>query len=119
MRPHEILARFSERRVVVIGDAMLDSYLEGTATRLCREGPVPVVKREWEQHVPGGAANSATNVRALGADVRFVTLTGADDSGELLRRALRERGVGDELVAREPCARTLRKLRISADGQYV
>jgi D-beta-D-heptose 7-phosphate kinase/D-beta-D-heptose 1-phosphate adenosyltransferase len=115
----EILDGFARRRAVVIGDAMLDSYLEGTATRLCREGPVPVVRRVWEQHVPGGAANSAVNLRSLGASARFLAIVGTDEAGERLRRALDERGVPSDTLVRDPAVRTLRKLRIVADGQYV
>ena len=119
MPSHEVIDRFTGLRALVVGDAMLDSYLEGTATRLCREGPVPVVKREWEQHVPGGAANSAANLHALGASVRFVALTGTDDAAAMLRAVLRERGIAEGEIASDERARTLRKLRIVANGQYV
>ena len=55
----EIVAEFAGRRVVVIGEAMLNRYLHGTADRLCREAPVPVVAVSRREDMPGGAANTA------------------------------------------------------------
>jgi bifunctional ADP-heptose synthase (sugar kinase/adenylyltransferase) len=63
-----LVRSFRHLRALVIGDAMLDTFLEGTATRLCREGPVPVVRKTAELYAPGGAANTAANLRALDAD---------------------------------------------------
>lgn len=59
-------------RVLVIGDALLDSYLEGEAARLNRDGPIPVIRKTTEQRLPGGAANVAANLHALGAHVSFL-----------------------------------------------
>jgi len=115
----EVVRRFRELRALVIGDAMLDSYVEGSAARLCAEGPVPVVRKTAEEHVPGGAANTAANVRALGADVALLGVVGPDAAGGLLRAALRARDVDDRWLVEDPGARTLHKLRILADGQYV
>src|SRR5690606_13569667 len=59
---------FSRLHLLVIGEAMLDTYLKGTTERLCREAPVPVVTLQDQEYVPGGAANAAVNMRALGAE---------------------------------------------------
>lgn len=115
----EIVRRFRGLRAVVIGDAMLDSYVEGTAARLCSEGPVPVVSTLSERHVPGGAANTAANLHALGAEVAFVGLIGRDYPGSLLMAALREAGVANRWLVEEDAVSTLHKRRIIADGQYV
>jgi D-beta-D-heptose 7-phosphate kinase/D-beta-D-heptose 1-phosphate adenosyltransferase len=115
----EIVPRFRRLRALAIGDVMLDSYLEGAATRLCTEGPVPVVRKTAEQRAPGGAANTAANLRALGADVHLLGLVGRDLAGALLRTALRERGVDDQWLVEDRQASTLHKLRILSDGQYV
>ncbi|MBX6342716.1 MAG: bifunctional hydroxymethylpyrimidine kinase/phosphomethylpyrimidine kinase, partial [Thermomicrobiaceae bacterium] len=115
----DIVRRFRRLRALVLGDAMLDSYLEGTAARLCTEGPVPVVRKTAEERAPGGAANTAANLRALGAEVAFVGLVGRDVAGALLRKALRERGVDDAWLVEDGSVTTLHKLRILADGQYV
>jgi D-beta-D-heptose 7-phosphate kinase/D-beta-D-heptose 1-phosphate adenosyltransferase len=115
----DIVRGFLGLRALVIGDAMLDSYLEGTATRLCKEGPVPVVHKVAEHRVPGGAANTAANLAALGADVVFVGLVGDDPAGALLRGALAERGVDDRWLVSDEAVSTLHKLRLLANDQYV
>lgn len=117
--PVDLVRRFRQLRALVIGDAMLDSYLEGTAARLCTEGPVPVVRKTAEERAPGGAANVAVNLRALGAEVTFIGLIGADVPGTLLRQALRDRGVDDGSLVEDESVATLHKLRILADTQYV
>jgi D-beta-D-heptose 7-phosphate kinase/D-beta-D-heptose 1-phosphate adenosyltransferase len=114
-----LVRQFRMQRVLVIGDAMLDTYLEGTATRLCSEGPVPVVSRTAEYRIPGGAANTAANLRALDADVIFLGVIGRDLAGSLLRSALREHGISDQWLVEDESVSTLHKLRILADGQYV
>ncbi len=114
-----LVQHFRRLRVLVIGDAMLDTYLEGTAARLCSEGPVPVVSKTAEYRIPGGAANTAANLRALGAEVYFLGVTGADLAGSLLRTALRQQSISDSWLIEDASAQTLHKLRILADGQYV
>ena len=115
----DIVQRFRGLRALVIGDAMLDSYLEGTAARLCSEAPVPVVRKLAEERVPGGAANVAANLAALGAEVFLLGVTGDDPAGRLLRAALRDRGIDDSWLVADTRATTLHKLRILANGQYV
>jgi D-beta-D-heptose 7-phosphate kinase/D-beta-D-heptose 1-phosphate adenosyltransferase len=105
--------------VLVIGDAMLDTYIEGTASRLCTEGPVPVVRKSTEDHVPGGAANTAANLVALGAEVFFLGLIGRDATGALLRSTLQARGVSDSLLVADDRIASLQKVRMLADDQYV
>ena len=73
-----VLDAFSRVRVLVAGDTMLDVYREGTANRLCREGPVPVVRVRERTDCAGGAANTAVNLRRLGAEVDLMSLVGDD-----------------------------------------
>jgi D-beta-D-heptose 7-phosphate kinase/D-beta-D-heptose 1-phosphate adenosyltransferase len=115
----DVVQRFRGLRVLIIGDAMLDSYLEGTAARICSEAPVPVVRKIAEERVPGGAANVAANLSALGAEVFLLGVTGDDPAGLLLRAALRDRGIDDSWLVADAHATTLHKLRILANGQYV
>ncbi len=115
----ECVRSFRQLRALVIGDAMLDTYLEGTASRLCSEGPVPVVQKTAEYRLPGGAANTAANIRALEADVLFLGVVGRDIAGTVLRSALDERGVSTDWLVEDESVQTLHKLRILADGQYV
>jgi D-beta-D-heptose 7-phosphate kinase/D-beta-D-heptose 1-phosphate adenosyltransferase len=115
----DLVRRFRQLRVLVIGDAMLDTYLEGEATRLCSEGPVPVVRKTAEHRIPGGAANTAANLAALDAEVMFLSIVGRDIAGAMLREVLRERGVSDDWLAEDAAVPTLHKLRILANGQYM
>jgi D-beta-D-heptose 7-phosphate kinase/D-beta-D-heptose 1-phosphate adenosyltransferase len=110
---------FRGRGVLVLGDAMLDTYLDGQCDRLCPEGPVPVVARGRRRAAAGGAANAAVNARALEARVRFLSVAGADARAARLGRLLERAGVpaGDLLVA--PGRRTLAKTRITAGGQLL
>ena len=71
------IGRFSSLNVLVIGDAMLDVYMEGTAQRICREAPVPIVDITDVKTVPGGAANTAANLAQLGANVTIYPSLGA------------------------------------------
>jgi len=115
----DLVRRFRQLRALIIGDAMLDTYLEGTAIQLCSEGPVPVVRKTAEHRAPGGAANTAANLRALGAEVIFLSVVGRDIPGAQLREALRARGVDDRWLVEDTNARTHHKIRILADGQYI
>lgn len=114
-----IVHGFRGLRALVIGDAMLDSYLEGSASRLCSEGPVPVVRKTRERRLPGGGANTAANVRALGADVLYLGVVGRDAAAATLRGILRDLSIDDRWLVEDPTVDTLHKLRILADGQYV
>jgi D-beta-D-heptose 7-phosphate kinase/D-beta-D-heptose 1-phosphate adenosyltransferase len=115
----DLVQQFRQLRVLVIGDALLDSYLEGDAARLSRDGPIPVIRKRHEQRLPGGAANVAANLRALEAEVFLLSIIGADIAGSLLRTALRERGIDDSWLIEEKYINTPHKLRILADGQHV
>ncbi|MBX6313636.1 MAG: D-glycero-beta-D-manno-heptose 1-phosphate adenylyltransferase [Isosphaeraceae bacterium] len=114
-----LIEAFAGLDVLVIGDAMLDSYLEGTTGRLCREAPVPVITLTERRDVPGGAANTAVNVRSLGARVTLLSAVGDDAEGELLRRCLEARGVGTAHVLASPVRRTIVKHRILAESQML
>lgn len=115
----DLVQGFTGLRALVIGDVMLDTWQEGDAIRLCKEAPVPVVRHVSTTHCPGGAANTAVNLAALGAEVTCVAFTGDDSSGAVLRAALHEAGVvGNELIV-DGRAATLHKVRVIASGQYV
>ncbi|MFB2834890.1 bifunctional heptose 7-phosphate kinase/heptose 1-phosphate adenyltransferase [Floridanema evergladense] len=110
---------FKNINVLVIGEAILDSYLEGFSDRLCQEAPVPIVTLTHRQNVPGGAANTALNVRTLGANVRFLSVIGDDLEGNILRQALLEQGVSQEYILRQRLRRTLAKHRVISAGQIL
>ncbi|MFN8485905.1 MAG: D-glycero-beta-D-manno-heptose 1-phosphate adenylyltransferase [Anaerolineae bacterium] len=115
----EIVARFPGLRVLVIGDAILDSYSDGVADRLCREAPVPVVTVDSRVDAPGGAANTAANLCRLGAEVDFLSVVGSDYEAALLRQALAAEGVATEHVLSHPARRTLAKHRVLSQGHLL
>jgi D-beta-D-heptose 7-phosphate kinase/D-beta-D-heptose 1-phosphate adenosyltransferase len=103
---------FGSKRVLVLGDAMLDSYVVGTSTRLCQEAPVPVVAVRDRLDCPGGAANTAVNLAALGCQVELLSVVGADQDGDRLRSLLQHLGVGIDLLTVSEARQTLSKQRI-------
>jgi D-beta-D-heptose 7-phosphate kinase/D-beta-D-heptose 1-phosphate adenosyltransferase len=109
---------FGKLRVLVAGDAMLDEYWFGDAARISPEAPVLVVRTRESERRPGGAANVALNLAALGAQTVLTAVIGADDRGALLTRLLEERGVRCELV-RSPSLPTIHKLRVMARSQQL
>ena len=115
----DVVRGFPGLRVLVVGDAMLDTWLEGEAIRLCKEAPVPVVREASTTRCAGGAANTAANLAALGAEVSFVSLIGRDSAGDHLRQALREAGIDDAGLVEDAAVSSLHKLRVIANGQYV
>jgi D-beta-D-heptose 7-phosphate kinase/D-beta-D-heptose 1-phosphate adenosyltransferase len=115
----DLVSAFRGRRVLVIGEAMLDSYLSGAADHLSREAPVPIVTVASRHEAPGGAANAAANIRSLGGEVRFASVIGDDHAGEQLRAALARADVSDRHLIGSPDRRTLAKQRILAEGQML
>jgi D-beta-D-heptose 7-phosphate kinase/D-beta-D-heptose 1-phosphate adenosyltransferase len=105
--------------VLVIGDAILDSYLIGTADRICREAPVPIVALGDRVDAPGGAGNAAVNAAALGGNVRFLAVAGDDRERRVLARSLRARGVAADDLLEDPTRETLSKNRLVADSQIL
>ena len=76
-------------RVLVVGDVMLDRYWFGEVSRISPEAPVPVVKIDRSEERPGGAANVARNIAALGARVTLLSVVGRDQAGRTLESLLR------------------------------
>src|SRR5215813_4235704 len=89
-RAREILSEAAKTRVLVIGDVMLDQFIWGNVARISPEAPVPVVDFERESFMPGGAANVARNLTALGAPAEILAVVGADAAADQLRRLLDE-----------------------------
>jgi D-beta-D-heptose 7-phosphate kinase/D-beta-D-heptose 1-phosphate adenosyltransferase len=113
-----ILERFPGRRVLVVGDLMLDEYLWGVVRRISQEAPVPVVELRQRSHAPGGAANTAANVAGLQARAILAGVVGRDEAGKQLRAALHERRICTEGVFQDDRP-TSTKTRIVAHSQQV
>jgi len=114
-----LLDRFAGLTVAVIGESCLDGWYSGPSRRLSREAPVPVVAVEDAALCPGGAANAAAGVAALGARVRFVSVVGDDADGAELLRVLAASDVATDSVLVEPGRRTVAKRRVLSDSQLL
>lgn len=108
---HLLLRNVASKRILVVGDAMLDRYMEGPVGRISPEAPVPIVRVGEVFERPGGAANVALNLASLGVAVTFLAYVGADPDAEVLARRLAEAGVETRFVPAR-AARTIVKLRV-------
>ena len=109
-----IIQRFAERRIVIVGDAIADKFLHGSISRVSREAPVFILRHEQTQTLPGGAANCAMNLVSLGARVSLISLTGADEPGSELRAKLEAAGVDISGVIVSEKVQTTTTMRILA-----
>ena len=112
------MPRFDKAQVLVVGDLMLDRYWQGPTSRISPEAPVPIVKVEQHEDRPGGAANVALNVTALGAGVSLVGLVGDDEAGIALEKQLQSARVNCAFSKTdgEP---TITKLRVISRHQQL
>ena len=118
-RAAQLLKKFARRRVLVVGDLMLDRYVYGSVTRISPEAPVPVVKVVRETSMPGGASNVAGNFRTLGGQAAVAGMLGKDAAGVELRWLLTHAGVDVECAMMFAGAGTIVKERIIAERQQV
>jgi D-beta-D-heptose 7-phosphate kinase / D-beta-D-heptose 1-phosphate adenosyltransferase len=96
---HDIESEWAGKRLLVVGDVMLDKYIWGEVGHISPEAPVPVVRGIREEAKPGGAANVAMNIACLGAQVGVVGVTGNDTGAQQLADSLRSNGVVPQFVA--------------------
>jgi len=115
----ELLKQMAGRRVLVVGDAMLDEWIWGSVTRVSPEAPVPVVAVRDHSFTLGGAANVANNLRALDARVTFIGVVGDDPEGERVRRLFVEKSIDTPGLLTVRDRPTTRKTRIVAHNQQV
>jgi len=111
-RASRLVSAFSNAHVVVVGDAMLDTFLVGRVTRISPEAPVPVVAFHHQTHRIGGAANVAQNITALGGHATLIGVIGQDDNGAALTRGCREVGIEAGFLAADSDRTTTTKVRI-------
>src|SRR5262245_19908131 len=110
---------FAGLRVIVLGEAMLDTYLQGHSDHFCSEAPVPAVTVSNRVDLPGGAANTAVNAAGLGARVSLLSVVGDDSEGALIHQGLRKHGVCTEHLMIHAKRRTLSRQRVVADHQLL
>src|SRR5215813_4703030 len=89
----ELLAALPGKRVLIVGDVMLDEFLWGEVRRISPEAPVPVVEMRHRTYVPGGAGNTAANIVSLSGQPLLAGVVGGDHQADCLRHALRQVGV--------------------------
>ena len=113
-----LVAAFDQMNVLIIGDAMLDRYLRGSAQRLSQEAPVAIIDLERRVCAAGGAANAAMNAAALGAKATLISVVGEDVEAVALRQLLGEGRVGPAIVT-DSSRHTLSKSRVVAGGHVL
>src|SRR4051812_32053333 len=118
-RLKQILGRAKGKRLLVIGDLMLDQFVWGKVGRISPEAPVPVVEVTGESFYPGGAANVARNLREFVRNVAVVGLFWTDRGGRQLRELLAEQKIETKSAVEDPEFPTIVKTRIIARNQQV
>jgi D-beta-D-heptose 7-phosphate kinase/D-beta-D-heptose 1-phosphate adenosyltransferase len=122
MLPHHIVKlierSWNGKRILVVGDAMLDKYIHGSVDRISPEAPVPVVHATRRNEQPGGAANVAMNIASLGACAIIVGFVGHDEDGLRLTQLLKATGI-EVLFVTVPETPTTSKLRILGGSQQI
>jgi D-beta-D-heptose 7-phosphate kinase/D-beta-D-heptose 1-phosphate adenosyltransferase len=114
----EIEQEWSNMRLLVVGDVMLDKYIWGEVGRISPEAPVPVVRATHESRQPGGAANVAMNLARLGAQTTLFGFTGGDEDEHLLAESLRSNGIDPQFTISSGFP-TITKLRILGGRQQM
>ena len=107
----QIVNKISRKRIIVIGDAILDCYKHGAVKRLSPEAPIPVFNETSTEYKAGGAANVALNLVACEQDVILLTVVGDDQEGQILRQLLKNNGISDRFIIVDKSRRTTTKYR--------
>lgn len=115
----ETLQNFQKLKVMIIGDVMLDCYLHGKVSRISPEAPVPIVNLTNRIYRPGGAANVALNIQALGAKPYLFSIIGMDSNGENLQSLLSDSGISTKYLQVSTTYKTTIKTRILAQNQQM
>lgn len=118
-RVRSLLAAARKARVLVVGDVMLDQFIWGGVSRISPEAPVPVVEFQRESFMPGGAANVARNLAALGVSTEVLGLVGRDDNGRRLKDLLCGQNIHCQGLLADGARPTSVKTRIVAHQQQV
>jgi len=118
-RIKDLLAAARGKRILVVGDLMLDRYVRGRVSRISPEAPVPVVHVTEERCLPGGAANVALNIQDLGGQAVLAGTVGEDAIGSTLREVLASRGIRVDGIVADPRLQTCEKTRVMAEHQQV
>ena len=119
MNYETILKGFNGKRILVIGDVMLDAYILGKVTRVSPEAPVPVVALDKKENRIGGAGNVALNLKNLGACPIIASVIGTDSEGEILEGLFQKRGISPDGLIRSKFRKTTVKTRVISSKQQL
>lgn len=119
MNFEQLFAAFSNTRVAILGDVMLDTYWWGSVDRISPEAPVPVVALKRKELRVGGAANVALNTASLGAKTTMISVIGADSDGEQLLQLLQEKHIDTQYIKAVASRVTTNKTRVMSRNQQM
>jgi D-glycero-beta-D-manno-heptose-7-phosphate kinase len=114
----KIIRKFSERKIVILGDLVADQFLRGTIARVSREAPVFILRHDETETLPGSAANAAANVASLGGNAVMVGFIGTDANGISLRQKLEEVRINCDFLVASEKFQTTTKVRVLAGHHY-
>jgi rfaE bifunctional protein kinase chain/domain len=114
-----LFSSFSNLKVVIVGDIMLDKYLYGNSDRLSPEAPVPVIDITGSESKAGGAANVALNIKSLGATPYLFSVIGGDLAGEELLALINDQSIDTDQILHDSSRITTAKTRVMAKGKHV
>lgn len=116
-RLFDLIDRFHQSQILVVGDLALDEFLTGQVERVSREAPVLIIRHETTRQIPGGGANAVFNLSGLGAQVQAVGLIGNDDQGQALRGIFEAAGINTQGIVVDDDRPTVTKTRISGHAR--
>ena len=115
----ELVKKFRETNILVIGDMMLDKYLSGEVDSISPEAPVPIVRVKQQRYMPGGASNVAANIAGLGAQCSVIGIVGEDEAKKILIEDLEKKNIDTSRIITDSNRSTIRKERIIARSQHL
>jgi D-glycero-beta-D-manno-heptose-7-phosphate kinase len=115
----QALESIQNKRILLLGDVMLDKYVEGSVSRISPEAPVPVLHVKSERYVPGGASNVASNITALGGHVTVLGVVGNDARKDFLLAELRKRNINCDHLIIDGTRPTIEKTRMLSGSQHL
>ena len=115
----QLAQKLSGRRIMVIGDVMLDRYLSGEVNRISPEAPVPILNHKQTYECPGGAANVALNLRSMNNEVFITSMVGDDEEGRALTDLLTKHGIHTSSILSIQNRTTTTKIRVMAGSQHL
>src|SRR5207344_2116632 len=117
-RVKTLLGGFTGKRILVLGDVMLDEFIWGSVRRISPEAPVPIVEVIGESYILGGAGNVAANIRALGGAPILTGIVGKDSAADRVQHLMREIGIEDSALLTDDRPTTVKR-RIIAHNQQI